>query len=82
MANITGSAEHLFIIRIWQEAGQTPTGPWHGTVEHIPSARGLYFASLNDLADFIALRLNGNPQAQMPTGQAQPESSTDKSPSV
>ncbi len=73
MADSPQRSEHLFIVRIWQEASQTLAGPWRGSVEHVPSAQRLYFASLNDLTDFIALRVNGSLQA---------EKSTDESPAA
>jgi hypothetical protein len=51
-------SQHLFIVRMWQEPGAGKTSQWRGSVEHVPSAQRLYFASLADLNDFITLRLN------------------------
>jgi hypothetical protein len=48
---------HLFVVRIWREADGTGTDEWRGMVEHAASAQRIYFATLDDLADFIALRL-------------------------
>lgn len=45
--------QHLFIVRIWFERADT----WRGQVEHIPSGQKLYFTSLDDLNDFINLRV-------------------------
>lgn len=50
--------DHLFIVRIWQEPEQVKSGGWRGSAEHIPSGQRMYFVSLNDLNDFIQLRLN------------------------
>ncbi len=61
MPDIPQRMEHLFIVRIWQEASQHPGGHWRGSVEHVPSAQRLYFVSLNDLNDFITLRLSSRP---------------------
>ena len=53
-----GRAEHLFIVRVWQEPSQAAPAHWRGSIEHVPSAQRLYFESLDDLTDFIALRVN------------------------
>jgi hypothetical protein len=55
-----GRTEHLFIVRLWQE--KTSSGEWRGFVEHVPSQQRIYFVSLNDLTDFIRLRL-GDPRS-------------------
>jgi hypothetical protein len=54
-------SQHLFIVRMWQEPGNRNPDQWRGSVEHVPSAQRLYFASLGDLNDFITLRLNSKP---------------------
>lgn len=54
---VTERTEHLFIVRVWQEPTQTAPAHWRGSIEHIPSAQRVYFESLQDLADFIAMRL-------------------------
>ena len=53
----TARAEHLFIVRMWQEPSQAVTVRWRGYVEHVPSGQRLYFTSLTDLNDFIGQRL-------------------------
>jgi len=50
--------EHLFVVRVWQEPTASAPAHWRGSVEHIGSAQRVYFESLNDLNDFIALRMN------------------------
>ena len=50
--------EHLFVVRMWQEASQTLTRQWRGLVEHVPTGRRLYFTSFGDLNDFMTRRLN------------------------
>ena len=60
MAGVTDRSHHLFIVRLWHEPGQAATSPWRGSVEHVPSGQRLYFVSLSDLSDFIALRLGGD----------------------
>ncbi len=69
LPDIPQRLEHLFIVRIWQEASPARNGPWRGSVEHVPSSQRFYFASLDDLADFIALRVSSNPQEQVSTGK-------------
>jgi len=54
-------SQHLFIVRMWQEQGSRKPDQWRGSVEHVPSAQRLYFASLGDMNDFITLRLNSKP---------------------
>jgi hypothetical protein len=44
---------HIFVVRVWREAG----GPWRGAVEHAATGQHLYFASLDEMTDYIALRL-------------------------
>ena len=57
--------QHLFIVRIWVEAGQSALSQWRGSVEHVPSGQRLYFVSLDDLNHFISGRLNPqSPQDQ------------------
>ncbi len=55
---ITERTEHLFIVRVWQEPTQTAPAHWRGSIEHVPSAQRVYFESLQDLSDFIALRVS------------------------
>ena len=50
-------AEHLFIVRLWQEPSQLAAAHWRGYVEHVSSGQRLYFTSLADLNDFIGQRL-------------------------
>lgn len=47
--------DHLFIVRIWNEAAHGGDG-WRGSVEHVPSGQRMYFVSFKDLNDFIQLR--------------------------
>ncbi|MBI5303979.1 MAG: hypothetical protein HY868_17725 [Chloroflexi bacterium] len=58
MAPTSGRIEHLFIVRVWQEPSQAAPVHWRGSIEHIPSAQRVYFESLDDLFDFISLRVN------------------------
>lgn len=62
MANFKERTEHLFLVRLWVEAGQAEPVEWRGTVEHVPSGQRLNFISLRDLTDFIALRLKTLPR--------------------
>ncbi|HSA99490.1 MAG TPA: hypothetical protein VLE49_02490 [Anaerolineales bacterium] len=49
--------QFLFVVRIWQESDSQPSPVWRGMVEHVPFGQRMYFTSLNDLSDFIGLRL-------------------------
>lgn len=47
--------EHLFVVRMWQEADAvTATVQWHGWVKHPLSDACHYFTRLPDLLAFIA----------------------------
>ncbi len=48
---------HLFVVRMWYEPDQTSEGQWRGSIEHVSSGQQMYFISLTDMTDFIALRL-------------------------
>lgn len=53
--NSDGARRHLFLVRIWQDAGKAT---WNGRAVHVSSGRQFSFASLRDLSDFIALTLD------------------------
>ncbi len=69
MPDINDRSQHLFIVRMWQEVGSHKPDQWRGSVEHVPSAQRLYFASMGDLNDFITLRLNGKPAEDETAGR-------------
>ena len=50
--------DHLFIVRLWREAGGEAAWPWRGSVEHVPSGQRLHFSTLADLTDFMTWRLD------------------------
>lgn len=54
--------QHLFVVRIWRESDLEQSPVWRGMVEHVPFGQRMYFTSLNDLSDFIALRLGKLPE--------------------
>ena len=56
--------QHLFVVRIWQESNTEQPPVWRGLVEHIPFGQRMYFTSLNDLSDFIALHLEKSPESK------------------
>ncbi len=54
----TEHRQQLFIVRFWHEDSRgEPAAQWRGSVEHVQSGQRLYFVSLNDLTDFMTLRL-------------------------
>jgi len=63
---MTERLEHLFIVRIWQEADRSGVSQWRGSVEHVPSGQRLYFTSLGDLTDFITGRLGSTRSEGIP----------------
>lgn len=54
--------QHVFVVRIWQETLSAQRPAWRGMVEHVPDGQRIYFTSLNDLSDFIALQLGKLPE--------------------
>jgi hypothetical protein len=44
--------EHLFIVRMWREAGIGITG-WRGSVEHTATKERMYFSNLVALTEFV-----------------------------
>ncbi|PZS05761.1 MAG: hypothetical protein DLM69_00665 [Candidatus Chloroheliales bacterium] len=70
---MSGYVRHLFIVRVWLEAGDAShAAQWRGSVEHVPAGPHLYFTSLEDLVDFIALRRGGTATpAPLPLGDDQ-----------
>lgn len=55
--------QYVFVVRIWQETHSAQRPAWRGMVEHVPDGQRIYFTSLNDLSDFIALQLDKLPKA-------------------
>ena len=76
MAQSGERAQHLFVVRIWYESGETPCGEWRGLVEHVSSGQRLYFISFSDLNDFIVFRSSAA-LAERHNG-TQPPAHTDK----
>ena len=54
--------QHLFVVRLCSEAAEKTRLPLRGSGEHIPSGQKLYFTSLDDLSDFIALKAMASSQ--------------------
>ena len=48
--------QHLFVVRLWSEPVEKPRISLRGSVEYVPTGQKLYFTSLDDLSDFIALK--------------------------
>ena len=51
-------SEHLFVVRVWREAG-TRARSCRGYVVHVPTKQRIYFSELGDLLEFIRLRFDG-----------------------
>jgi hypothetical protein len=47
---------HLFIVRVWRE-GRCRDGAWRGSAQHVTSGRSIVSADLDELTDFIRVRL-------------------------
>jgi hypothetical protein len=65
MTDFLEHCEHVFVVRLWYELGGDCPPQWRASVEHYPSRQRMYFTTLQDLNDFITLRLPGaaeNPQ--------------------
>jgi hypothetical protein len=56
--------EHRFVLRIWREP--SASGPeWHGSVVEVNSALSVASGELNELLDFIKVRLDRSAQEQL-----------------
>lgn len=53
-------AEHVFVVRIWHEAGRQADPTWRGAVTLVATGELFYFTGLADLTDFISKRLYGD----------------------
>ncbi len=61
--------EHLFVVRVWYEAGAADPDAWRGSIEHTATGARRYFTDFGSLTAFIATetrlpqaprRLDGN----------------------
>jgi hypothetical protein len=54
---LTGEREHhLFLVRIWREPSASDN-TWRGSANHVPSGRSIVSADLDEITDFIRVRL-------------------------
>lgn len=49
--------QHLFIVRIWTDPGQSPPRLTRGLIEHIPSGERRYFLEWSEMQAFLSGRL-------------------------
>jgi len=73
MTTTTQRAQHLFLVRMWQETDAvTAIAQWRGSVTHMHSEQSHYFARLQDLVLFIATvtASTDTPDASVTTGTA------------
>ena len=49
--------ERVFVMRVWREVGGGPSGALRGSVVELGSDRRFFFTELDDLKDFLSLRL-------------------------
>jgi hypothetical protein len=52
---------HLFLVRIWRESSAQENG-WRGSANHVPSGRSIVSANLDEITDFIRVRLAAEPE--------------------
>lgn len=54
MTTTSERTQHLFVVRMWQEADAVTAIPqWRGSVKHVLSEQSHYFTQLPDLLNFI-----------------------------
>jgi hypothetical protein len=56
----TPRREHVFVVRIWREAGVSRDANWRGFVDDVDGNR-LYVTGFADLNDFFRIRLGMRP---------------------
>jgi hypothetical protein len=49
-----GRVEHLFVVRVWYEAGLADPTAWRGSIENTASGARRYFTDFQGLTSFIA----------------------------
>ena len=49
----TGTATHLFIVRVWQETVKEGHTEWRGRVQHVPSGEHYYFREWLRLVEYL-----------------------------
>jgi hypothetical protein len=64
--------QHLFIVRLWSETEHLHQIPYRGSVEDISTGQKLYFTSLGDLTDFIALKAAVRSQPSLKRKESKP----------
>jgi hypothetical protein len=52
--------QHLFIVRVWREPSSRDDA-WRGSAKHVSSGQIIVSADLNELTDFIRVRLASEP---------------------
>jgi hypothetical protein len=50
--------EHSFIVRIWSAQPEARQQSWRGHIEELRTGQRIYFSSLRDLYDFLAICLD------------------------
>lgn len=54
MTTTSERTQHLFVVRMWQEADAVTAIPqWRGSIKHVLSEQSHYFTQLPDLLNFI-----------------------------
>ena len=70
MGMLKTEPNHLFIIRIWEQAeAEGASSTWRGLVQHVASGQQLYFTSLRDLNDFIVLKMRQAEPRDLPASE-------------
>jgi hypothetical protein len=64
--------EHLFVVRVWYEAGAATAEAWRGSVEHTGSGARRYFADFASLTAFIAAEVRPAQASLAVDGKATP----------
>jgi hypothetical protein len=65
-------AEHIFVIRVWYEAGVADPDAWRGSVEHAGSGARRYFSDYATLTGFIAAQARPAQARKEPDGKNSP----------
>lgn len=77
MSSSPDRSQHLFVVRIWQEASSVaPIAQWRGSVEHVTTGQRQFFADLHEIDRFIRQELGlaepaGPGSARRALGKAQ-----------
>lgn len=69
MADSSETDHHLFIVRIWTDAGKSTPSIRRGSIEHVSSGERRYFLELGEMQVFVSSHLSDSPSTADAKGE-------------